>query len=120
MQLNLRLLVFIIPLMGVLLTSFVIMKDVPTTSSNFLRKHITNHQDYTSIYQDNYCDLSSGLDEVSTSACSHILVGQEVFLCDHGKKKLFTSRIDDYVCDCMDGSDEKTTKACDIYMDTGI
>jgi len=124
MQYDFKFIVLVIPLLGLFLTSFIILKDLPPTSSNsdrFLRKHKQQHSldsnnDFyhqsNTIFRDNYCDLSSGLDELHTSACSYILVGKEVFLCDNGKKRLFSSRIDDYVCDCQDGSDETMTKAC--------
>ena len=58
------------------------------------------------IINDNYCDFSGGSDEYLTSACSNILVGKAIFICDQGRTRLFTSRVGDGVRDCRDGSDE--------------
>eukprot|EP01041_Mallomonas_annulata_P009781 gene9781-20342_t len=60
-----------------------------------------------SVIDDEYCDYDNGLDELHTSACSHILVHNALFECKYDKnKKIFTSRINDGIRDCSDGSDE--------------
>ena len=73
------------------------VKQIPHQSSKTILNTIIN---------DNYCDLSDGSDEYLTSACSNILVGKAIFICDQGKTHLFTSRVGDGMRDCRDGSDE--------------
>jgi len=66
-----------------------------------LTKKIPSHR-----INDNYCDCQDGLDEPSTSACSH---SQAVFWChNNGISSLSipTSKVNDGICDCCDGSDE--------------
>jgi hypothetical protein len=56
---------------------------------------------------DNYCDCPDGIDEPSTSACSHLHVQQPMFACKSDPSiLLYLSRIKDGVRDCPDGSDE--------------
>mmetsp|Transcript_14848 Transcript_14848/g.29665 ORF Transcript_14848/g.29665 Transcript_14848/m.29665 type:complete len:178 (-) Transcript_14848:309-842(-) len=56
--------------------------------------------------EDNYCDCTfDGSDEHTTSACSDVTVGIEVFRCKNGER-VFASRVRDGIKDCSDGSDE--------------
>lgn len=56
---------------------------------------------------DNYCDCPDGIDEPSTSACSHLHVQQPMFACKSDPSILiYLSRLKDGVLDCPDGSDE--------------
>ena len=55
---------------------------------------------------DNYCDCPQGDDENLTSACSHITIQKQIFVCDHGMQKIYSSRVNDVVQDCDYGSDE--------------
>lgn len=56
---------------------------------------------------DDYCDCPDGIDEPSTSACSHLHVQQRLFVCKNDRNKvIFPSRVRDGVRDCPDGSDE--------------
>lgn len=63
--------------------------------------------DMKSIINDGYCDCSDGSDELSTDACSHILVQQPLFLCDHNMKAIYPSRVGDGIPDCVDRTDEE-------------
>ena len=63
-------------------------------------------------FNDDFCDNNDGSDETRTSACSYILVHQQLFECDQKRKTIYLSRVNDYVCDCEDGSDEINTIKC--------
>jgi len=71
----------------------------------------SNYPHLKGILNDDYCDCPDGSDEPMTSACSHVLVGQQIFSCTASSTgdaiKLFPSRIRDGVVDCYDESDEK-------------
>jgi hypothetical protein len=54
---------------------------------------------------DDYCDCSDGQDEVSTAACSNILIQQQTFQCRDGSW-IYSSRVRDGIYDCLDKSDE--------------
>lgn len=56
---------------------------------------------------DDYCDCPDGIDEPSTSACSHLHVHQPMFICKGDRSQvIYASRVRDGVRDCSDGSDE--------------
>ncbi len=69
------------------------------------------------IVNDDYCDdLTAGLDESTTSACSGITIQPSFFYCTGSvylKQRVPTSRVNDGVCDCCDGSDEMSTQCED-------
>jgi hypothetical protein len=69
-------------------------------------KTITCSDGSHGLLNDDYCDCSDGSDELLTSACSHILVGQHIFECDLNKKSIYASRISDGIYDCKDQADE--------------
>ena len=107
-------------LLTIIITCILCILNIHTDSStNKTKTHISrlrgNHikliphkstKTINTIINDNYCDLSNGSDEYLTSACSNILVGKTIFICDQGKTHLFTSRVGDGVRDCRDGLDE--------------
>jgi Glucosidase II beta subunit-like len=63
------------------------------------------------VLNDNYCDCPDGSDEVTTSACSHLLVSRAVFRCEEGANAtiIYASRVGDGIVDCPDGSDERAS-----------
>jgi Glucosidase II beta subunit-like len=58
------------------------------------------------IVNDDYCDCLDGSDELSTVACSDILVQKKSFRCLDGFM-IYSSRVKDGVYDCPDKSDEE-------------
>ena len=95
-----------------------VMSHIKNHQHNNLRKQdpnkaIAQSVDSLNTINDDYCDTTDGSDEMMTSACSHVLVGQKLFVCDLGQTAVFMSRINDYVCDCRDGSDEEGTVSCE-------
>ncbi|ETV86601.1 hypothetical protein, variant [Aphanomyces astaci] len=60
------------------------------------------------LVNDDYCDCVDGVDEPSTSACSHLPAS--MFHCRNEgilSLSVHTSRVHDGVCDCCDGTDER-------------
>ena len=73
--------------------------------------HVICSNGQSGVLNDNYCDCPDGIDEVSTSACSHLLVSRAVFRCEEGANAtiIYASRVGDGIVDCPNGSDERAS-----------
>jgi Glucosidase II beta subunit-like len=71
--------------------------------------HLMCSNGQSGVLNDNYCDCPDGSDEVTTSACSHLIVSRAVFRCEDGVNSTFiyASRVGDGIVDCPNGSDER-------------
>ncbi|RHY39023.1 hypothetical protein DYB30_005913 [Aphanomyces astaci] len=95
-------------LQALLLCSLVHGTASASTCISALDGQVLDLRNSAHLVNDDYCDCVDGVDEPSTSACSHLPAS--MFHCRNEgilSLSVHTSRVHDGVCDCCDGTDER-------------